>query len=79
MCAFCGETVETGDLDPCVLIVDTRWRRPVADQRSQQFFTHAECLSGLLHPVVRGEAFVLDIDDDCYRDSPRRRRWWQRA
>lgn len=71
-CAVCWETVETGDLDPCILIVSTRWGRPIAEQRSQQFFAHAECLSRTLHPEIRSEAFVLNSDDECYRENQAR-------
>jgi len=74
MCAFCGETVETGDLDPCNLIVSTRWDRPPVDQREQEFLAHADCVRRSLHPIARAAAFVLDINDETYRDNSGRRR-----
>jgi hypothetical protein len=66
MCALCGEGVDDGDLDPCAFIVLGKWRAPETEQREQQFFAHARCLMGALHPDVQGLAEVLDIQSDMY-------------
>lgn len=55
MCAFCGEGVPTVGLDPCALIVVTKWREPAA-QQEQQFFAHATCVLGAFHPEVAATA-----------------------
>jgi hypothetical protein len=60
MCAICGEEVQRGELDPCAVILVAKWLDPEDQQREQQFFAHAECLRGAMHPVVRDEARVLD-------------------
>jgi len=60
MCAFCGQEAETQEADPCALIVVANWRAPSAEQREQQFFTHADCLRSRMHPEVAAEADVLD-------------------
>lgn len=67
MCALCGEGVDDGDLDPCAFIVVGKWRRPSAEQREQQFFAHARCLEGVLHPDARSVAAVLDVQSELYR------------
>jgi hypothetical protein len=59
MCAFCGQGVETLGVDPCALVVVANWRAPSAQQREQQFFTHAACLRSRMHPEVAAEAEVL--------------------
>ena len=59
MCAFCGDSVETADPDPCALVVVTNWRSPEEAQQEQQFFAHAACVLTRLHPEVAAEAAVL--------------------
>lgn len=66
MCALCGEGVDDGELDPCAFIVVGRWRGPEAEQREQQFFAHARCLMGALHPDARSVAAVLDVQSGIY-------------
>ncbi len=63
MCAFCGESVETAEPDPCAMIVGTNWRGASEAQQEQQFFTHAECLLSRLHTEVAAEAVVLHQDN----------------
>jgi hypothetical protein len=59
MCAFCAEEAEGGNVDPCALIVVSHWRAAEAEQREQQFFTHAHCLRARLHPDAAAVAEVL--------------------
>jgi len=59
MCAFCGDSVETVDPDPCALIVVTNWRGLDDAQQEQQFFAHAACMLTRLHPQVAAEAGLL--------------------
>jgi hypothetical protein len=59
MCAFCGGAAEGGEVDPCALIVVSRWHAAEAEQREQQFFTHAHCLLARLHPDAAAVADVL--------------------
>jgi hypothetical protein len=61
MCAFCGQGVQRGDVDPCALVVIANWRALEEEWREQQFFTHAECLRTRLHPKAAANAFCLDI------------------
>lgn len=56
MCAFCGESVESGAVDPCSFITVRRWDRKPQRSDEQQFFTHAECLLARMHPDVAAEA-----------------------
>ena len=64
MCAFCGEGVENDAVDPCALVVIAKWRAPEADQQSQQFFTHAQCLRTRMHPDAAAYALSLEPDED---------------
>jgi hypothetical protein len=64
MCAFCGKTVDAQGVDPCDLIVVTKWRAPEEEQREQQFSTHADCLRALMHPDAAQVAFFADVDWD---------------
>ncbi|MCW2703292.1 MAG: hypothetical protein JWQ37_1287 [Blastococcus sp.] len=59
MCAFCGESVEKAEPDPCALILLTNWRSLSQDQAEQQFFTHAACLLSRMYSEVVAEAGVL--------------------
>ena len=68
MCAICGQGVDDSEPDPCALIVVSRWRGPEAQQREQQFFAHAGCLSTVLHPDALGQAEVLNPQSDLYRE-----------
>ncbi|GAA3511629.1 hypothetical protein GCM10022262_39740 [Georgenia daeguensis] len=67
--AFSGKTVDDVALDPCALIVVSKWSSEEMEQREQQFFTHARCLLAGLHPDVRSEADVLDPQSDLYRSA----------
>ena len=69
LCAFCGKTVDDVALDPCALVVVSKWGSEEAEQREQQFFTHAKCLLDGMHPDVRSEAYVLDPHSDLYRSA----------
>jgi hypothetical protein len=60
MCVFCGDEVSDVGIDPCAVVVVSRWRGPQEQQREQKFFTHAECLRIRLHPDVAPHAEVLD-------------------
>jgi hypothetical protein len=64
MCAFCGEGIETQGVDPCALIVVTKWRAAEEEQQEQQFSAHAECLRGRMHPDAAQVAFFADVDWD---------------
>lgn len=75
MCAFCGEGVDRGPVDPCQVIVVSRWLSDDDEQREQAFFAHATCLGAALHPDARAVADVLDPGSGLYlgyddEDSP---------
>ncbi|MFS0704416.1 hypothetical protein AB6N23_07835 [Cellulomonas sp. 179-A 9B4 NHS] len=67
MCAFCGDGVERGGLDPCAVVVISRSAAPRARQREQQLAAHAACLARVLHPDVRDVVEVLDPGSELYR------------
>lgn len=59
-CCFCGENVDSDNINPCELVVVSNWDKPANQQNDQVFWTHMKCLSDKMHDSVK-QYFVLDI------------------
>ena len=68
VCCICGETVESSFVDPCSLVLRTRWDQPDDKQAWQQMWCHAECLKrvaphGEFH-VTEPEFYEWNVEED---------------
>lgn len=59
-CCFCGENINSDNINPCELIVISNWDKSPCKQGEQVFWTHMECLRDGMHDSVK-QYFVLDI------------------
>lgn len=59
-CCFCGENINSDNINPCELIVISNWDKSADQQNDQVFWTHMKCLSNKMHDSVK-QYFVLDI------------------
>jgi hypothetical protein len=67
-CAICGETVAAEGIDPCALVVVTRWNRPKDEQGVQQWFCHSACAKATLHPTARTWGPAFDDEPETAHD-----------
>lgn len=47
-CCFCGESIESGEIDVTGLIVISNWDKSQESQQEQQLFCHMECIRSRL-------------------------------
>ena len=59
-CCFCGDSIQSGALDVCALVLIVRWEKEPAVQREQQFFCHVACFRKHAHDSV--PFYALDVD-----------------
>lgn len=60
-CCFCGESIESNQIDITALIVVSNWDKKQALQQEQQLFCHMECLRSKLAENV--PLYIADIID----------------
>jgi hypothetical protein len=61
MCCFCSRDLDEIGLDPCALLVTSRWlKSEEREQFSQQFFCHAACLKSKMNQSAAGSAYFAD-------------------
>lgn len=63
MCAYCGEGIMATGLDPCAVVLIGHWNDPAVEQQEQQFFCHARCQLGVMHPEAAELAAVISSGD----------------
>ncbi|GAB2494108.1 hypothetical protein GCM10027084_04310 [Pseudoxanthomonas sangjuensis] len=59
VCLFCGNSIESGDVDLCALHVVARFDQLRGEQKEQTFFCHINCLQqrAAVHP---GNFYISD-------------------
>ena len=60
-CCFCGENIESSQIDITALIVVSNWDKEQDFQQEQQLFCHMECLKSKLEEDV--PLYIADIID----------------
>jgi len=60
-CCFCGENIESNQIDITALIVVSNWDKQQDLQQEQQLFCHMECLRSKLAKNV--PLYIADIID----------------
>ena len=60
-CCFCGENIESNQIDITALIVVSNWNKDQNLQQEQQLFCHMECLLNKLAENV--PLYIADVID----------------
>lgn len=60
-CCFCGEKIQSNQIDVTALIVVSNWDKQPDLQQEQHLFCHADCLKSRLHQRV--PLYIADLSD----------------
>jgi hypothetical protein len=67
-CCICGATVEPSFVDPCALVLVTRYSEPKDKQASQTMWCHAECIKRVAphsdFHVTEPEFYEWNVEDE---------------
>ena len=59
LCCICGEAIDAPEdgtshgLDPCAVLLITRWTAPEDQHEGEQYFCHYQCFRGVVEPHVQ--------------------------
>lgn len=59
-CCLCGENIDSGNLNPCDIVISSNWDKPGRKKKDQFFWVHFECFRDKMHESLR-QYLVLDI------------------
>lgn len=64
-CCFCGNKINSDQLNPCDITISINWDREPGQKNDQFFWTHYECFKKKLHVDVKPHLFLdLLIDEN---------------
>lgn len=62
-CCFCNTGVESKNVDPCEIIIQTNWNKSKLKQHDQSFWCHLECFKGKMHDRLKQHLLVHLLSD----------------
>lgn len=62
-CCICDKSIESTDINPCIINIMTNWDKSPKAQHNQNFWCHLECFRSILHNDIQQHLVIHLLGD----------------